>query len=160
MFATIGPRTRVFAQTRQYHWRVVLHRPRIPRSPRTRTARRRCAKFSTLVPVLAIPQARFHCPRAALVLNADLLVWALVALAAFLLAVWWYVALVMRGDTGLVSRKRRNTRVRHARWLINLVQRMAPVASRSLVVVTNIVAVAVFCAAVRSVRRAHHRRGF
>lgn len=121
MFATIGPKnTRVFAQILGSiigaSFFIASQIPRFTEDENRAQAMREI--FGALVPVLGDPASPISLPaRAAFGLNADLLVWALVALAAFLLAVWWYASRFANDAaaiTGIGSRKRRNTRAARA----------------------------------------------
>ncbi len=116
MFALIGPKnTRIFAQILGSiigaSFFIASQVPRFTEDENRAEAMRDI--FNAVIPVVGDPASPISLPaRAAFGLNADLAIWALVSLVAFLLAVWWYASRFANDAaaiTGLGSRKRRNT---------------------------------------------------
>jgi ABC-2 type transport system permease protein len=70
--------------------------------------------FNALIPIFGHPGSLIALPaRAAFGLNAEVLIWAVIAAGAFLLAVWWYASGFARDSAaiaGLGARRKRNTR--------------------------------------------------
>lgn len=121
MFALIGPKnTRIVAQILgSIIGASFFIASQIPRfSEDESRARAMRDVFEAVVPVMGDPASPISLPaRAAFGLNADLAIWAGVALLAFLLAVWWYASRFANDAaaiSGLGSRKRRNTRAARA----------------------------------------------
>ncbi len=117
MFALIGPKnTRIFAQILGSiigaSFFIASQIPRFTEDENRAQAMREI--FDALIPIVGNPASPISLPaRAAFGLNTDLLIWALVALVSFLLAVWWYASRFANDAaaiTGLGVRKRRNTR--------------------------------------------------
>lgn len=121
MFALIGPKnTRIVAQILGSiigaSFFIASQVPRFTEDENRAQAMREI--FDALMPIVGNPASPISLPaRAAFGLNFDLLIWTLVALAAFLLAVWWYASRFANDAaaiTGLGARRRPNTRAARA----------------------------------------------
>ncbi|MEQ1812341.1 MAG: hypothetical protein ABL889_20600 [Terricaulis sp.] len=121
LFAVIGPKnTRVVAQILgSLIGAAFFIASQVPRfSENESRARAMQDIFNAIVPVVGNPASPLSLPaRAAFGLNADLAIWAAIALIAFLLAVWWYAAGFSRDAAaiaGLGQRRKINTRAARA----------------------------------------------
>ncbi|MBK6705074.1 MAG: hypothetical protein IPG56_15815 [Caulobacteraceae bacterium] len=121
LFAVIGPKnTRVVAQILgSLIGAAFFIASQVPRfSENESRARAMQDIFNAIVPVVGNPSSPLSLPaRAAFGLNADLAIWAAIAVIAFLLAVWWYAAGFSRDAAaiaGLGQRRKINTRAARA----------------------------------------------
>jgi ABC-2 type transport system permease protein len=117
MFATIGPRnTRTFAQIlASLIGAAFFIATQIPRLTQDETRAQAVRQlFERAVPVLGDPQSPLSLPaRAAFGMGADFWIWAALALAAFIVSVWWYAsnfAADAAAISGIGARKRRAAR--------------------------------------------------
>jgi ABC-2 type transport system permease protein len=117
MFATIGPRnTRTFAQILASligaAFFIATQIPRLTEDETRAQAMRQL--FERAVPILGNADTPLSLPaRAAFGIGADFWIWAALALATFILSVWWYAssfASDAAAISGIGSRKRRATR--------------------------------------------------
>lgn len=122
LFSLIGPKnTRIAAQIIGSligaAFFIATQIPRFTEEDETR-AQAMFDVFNAIVPVVGNPESIISLPaRAAFGLNADLAIWAVVTIAAFVLAVWWYAAGFAKDAAaiaGLGQRRKRNTRAARA----------------------------------------------
>jgi len=117
LFALIGPKnTRIAAQILgSLIGAAFFIATQVPRFAENESnSRAMIDAFNAAVPIVGNPESIISLPaRAAFGLNADLLIWAVIAAGAFLLAVWWYASGFARDAAaiaGLGQRRKRNTR--------------------------------------------------